>query len=105
LTSTHPTIVRQEVWRYIRIAELGLVSVTFLDIETLLQGSPHWTNEEVTAWLDWDKKKEEEVKRQVEAERITAGGFGESKERGIRGLMSRIGADIEANSIQYRFTN
>jgi hypothetical protein len=37
---------------------------------------------------------EEEVEKQVEAELIEVGGFGRSKERGIRGLWNRIDADI-----------
>jgi hypothetical protein len=42
--------------------------------------------EEVSAWLDWRKVQDQEVERQVEAELIKAGGFGRSRERGIRGL-------------------
>lgn len=32
-----------------------------LDAETFLQGSPHWTNEVFSAWLDWDTLQAEEV--------------------------------------------
>jgi hypothetical protein len=35
--------------------------------ETLLKGTPDWTYEVVSAWLDWDKIQEEEVDKQVEA--------------------------------------
>ena len=64
-----------------------------------------WSYDEVSAWLDWGKVQDQEVERQVEAELIKAGGFGKSKERGIRGLWDRVDADIEARNAQYRFTN
>ena len=68
-----------------------------------------WVGEEVSAWLDWkevqDQEATREADREVEAELIKAGGFGKSKERGVRGLWDRIDADIEARNVQYRFTN
>ena len=41
--------------------------------------------------------------RQAEAELVAAGGFGQSGERGIQGLWSRIADDIQADKEQYRF--
>jgi hypothetical protein len=71
--------------------------------ETLLEGRAHWTTEEVQAWLDWDEQQEEEATRQVEAELIAAGGFGQSRRRGIRSLWNQIDSDIQAREEQYRF--
>jgi hypothetical protein len=77
-----------------------------LDTETLLKEDiAEWSYDEVSAWLDWGKVQDQEVERQAEAELIEAGGFGRSKERGIRGLWDRVDADIEARNTQYRFTN
>ena len=74
-----------------------------LETETFLEGRPHWSTEEVQAWLYWDERQQEEVNKQVEAELIAAGGFGKSKERGIKELWNRVDADIEARKAKYRF--
>jgi hypothetical protein len=74
-----------------------------LETETLLEGRPHWTTEEIQAWLDYEAIQEQEVDRQVEAELVAAGGFGQSGERGIQGLWGQIGGDIQARKEQYRF--
>jgi hypothetical protein len=76
-----------------------------LDTETFLEGSPDWTNEEVSAWLDWDKIQEQEVEQQVEAELIAAGGFGQGRRRGVRSLWNQIESDIQTREEQYRFTD
>ena len=81
-----------------------------LDTETLLKDDiAKWSNEEISAWLDWkevqDQEATREADREAEAELIEAGGYGRSKERGVRGLWDRIDADIEARNVQYRFTN
>jgi hypothetical protein len=76
-----------------------------LDTETLIEGIADWTNEEVSAWLDWDKIKDQEVERQVEAEVARAGGFGQSRARGSRGLWNQLEANIEARRAQYRFAD
>ena len=81
-----------------------------LDTETLLKDDiAEWSNEEISAWLDWkevqDQEATREADREAEAELIEAGGYGRSKERGVRGLWDRIDADIEARNVQYRFTN
>jgi hypothetical protein len=70
---------------------------------TILEGRPHWTTEEIHAWLDYEALQEQEVERQVEAELIAAGGFGQSRERGIRGVHGRIETDFQALKEQYRF--
>jgi hypothetical protein len=58
-----------------------------LDTKTLLKEDiAEWSNEEVSAWLDWGKVQDQEAERQAEAELIEAGGFGRTKMRGIRGL-------------------
>lgn len=74
-----------------------------LETETILEGRPHWTTEEIYAWLDYEALQEQEVERQVEAELIAAGGFGQSRERGIRGVYGRIETDFQALKEQYRF--
>ena len=81
-----------------------------LDTKTLdKEATAVWVGEEVSAWLDWkevqDQEATREADREVEAELIKAGGFGKSRERGVRGLWDRIDADIEARNVQYRFTN
>jgi hypothetical protein len=74
-----------------------------LETETILEGRPHWTTEEIHAWLDYEALQEQEVERQVEAELIAAGGFGQSRERGIQGVYSRVETDFQALKAQYRF--
>jgi hypothetical protein len=76
-----------------------------LEIETILEGRPHWTTEEIHAWLDYEALQEQEVERQVEAELIAAGGFGQSKERGFHGVYSRVETDFQALKEQYRFVS
>jgi hypothetical protein len=76
-----------------------------LETETILEGRPHWTTEEIYAWLDHDALKTQEVEEQVEAELIAARGIGQSRERGIGGLWSRLEADNEALQEQYRFVS
>ena len=66
-----------------------------LETETLssILDSPNWTDKEITAWLDWDAQEDIAVEEQVEAELVAAGGFGQGRERGIRGFgikLSRI---------------
>jgi hypothetical protein len=73
--------------------------------ETILKGRPHWTTEEIHAWLDYEALQEQEVERQVEAELIAAGGFGQSKDRGIQGVFRRIETDFQALKEQYRFVS
>jgi hypothetical protein len=71
-----------------------------LDTETLLEGSPDWTNEEVSAWLDRDKIQEQEVERQ---EDIEYRARGRPSVEGIQGLWNRLEAQKEAREAQYRF--
>jgi hypothetical protein len=61
-----------------------------LETETILEGRPHWTTEEIHAWLDYEALQEQEVERQVEAEIIAAGGFGQSRERGFQGVIAEL---------------
>jgi hypothetical protein len=73
-------------------------------LETLVPGDPNWTYEELRAWLDWDKKKDEEAEQQAEAELLAAGGFGQLRDGGMQGGMRRITASISAEKAQYRFS-
>jgi hypothetical protein len=74
-------------------------------VTTILKGRPHWTTEEIHAWLDYEALQEQEVERQVEAELIAAGGFGQTRERGIQGVYSRVETDFQALKEQYRFVS
>jgi hypothetical protein len=76
-----------------------------LETETILEGRPHWTTEEIYAWLDYEALQEQEVERQVEADLIAAGGFGQSKERGFQGVYGRVETDFQALKEQYRFVS
>jgi hypothetical protein len=60
-----------------------------------------WVGEEVSAWLDWEKIQEQEVERQVEAEVIEAGGFGQSRRRGVKSLWSQIEGNTKARNVLY----
>jgi hypothetical protein len=72
----------------------------------LIPGDPNGSYEELCAWLDWDEKKQEEADQEAEAELIAAGGFGRvRKGHGLRGGMSRIAEDIQAEKKAYRFTS
>jgi hypothetical protein len=52
--------------------------------------SHKWSNEEISAWLDWGKVQDQEECREADKEAkvelIKAGGFSRSKERSIRKL-------------------
>jgi hypothetical protein len=72
-----------------------------IETETELDNAPNWTHEEISAWLDNEALKEQEIERQVEAELLAAGGFG--RQRGVRGLYKQIERDIAAEKGQYRF--
>jgi hypothetical protein len=72
-----------------------------IETETELDEAPNWTHEEISAWLDNEALKEQEIEREVEAELIAAGGFG--RQRGVGRLRKQIERDIEAQRGQYRF--
>jgi hypothetical protein len=74
-----------------------------LQTETELDEALNWTHEEISAWLDNDALKDQEIEQEVEAELISAGGFGQNNERGVRRLQKRIRMDQEAQREQYRF--
>jgi hypothetical protein len=74
-----------------------------LQTETLVEGRPHWTTEEVQAWLDHKALEAEQVERQVEAELVAAGGFGQGRRRGVRSLWNQIEGNIQTREEQYRF--
>jgi hypothetical protein len=67
-----------------------------VETETILKGRPHWTSEEIHAWLDYEALQEQEVERQLEAELIAAGSFGQSRERGSQGVNGRVETDYRA---------
>jgi hypothetical protein len=77
-----------------------------LDTETLLkEDMAVWSNEEISAWLDWGKIEDQEADRLAEVELIEAGGFGKSRIGGLRGAWDRVNTEFEARDVQYRFTN
>jgi hypothetical protein len=55
------------------------------------------------AYLDHEAQKQQEIDYQVENELVAAGGFGQSRERGIRGLWKQLNAGIQADVAQFRF--
>jgi hypothetical protein len=72
-----------------------------IETETELDEAPNWTYEEISAWLDNEALKEQEIEREVEAELIAAGGFG--RQRGVGSLRKQIERNIAAEKGQYRF--
>jgi hypothetical protein len=74
-----------------------------LETETLLEDSPNWTDEEVTAWLDWDGQETIRAEQQEEEVIIAAGGFGQGPRHGIRDLWRGIETNIQAEQEKYRF--
>jgi hypothetical protein len=74
-----------------------------LESETLIEGPPNWTREEIHAWLDWDKEQDKIVEQQVEAEVVAAGGYGGDSRRGIGHIHRQIEAEDIAERQQYRF--
>jgi hypothetical protein len=74
-----------------------------LDIKAgkLLDGRPHWTTEEIEAWLDFEALKDTEADRLAEEELAEIGGFGE--QRGVRSIWARIDAEKAAERVSYRF--
>ena len=68
-----------------------------------IEGRPKWTTEEIQAWLDYEAQGAEEVERLVEAEVQQAGGYGQSRERGTRGLIRRIEAESASLQELYRY--
>lgn len=74
-----------------------------LQSETLIEGRPNWTIEEIQAWLDWGEKEQQEVDRLVEEELVQAGGFGQGRRQGRRELLDRIEAESRAEKEKYKF--
>jgi hypothetical protein len=74
-----------------------------LQTETLLEGRPHWTQEELDAYADYQALKEQEIEDAEEARMIAQGGFGRSSERGIGSLLRSINGQIDTKSVRYRF--
>ena len=68
-----------------------------------LDGRPHWTQEELDAYADFqalENKREEEA---VEEEITGQGGFGQSAKRGVKTVHARINLQIQQENAQYRF--
>jgi hypothetical protein len=77
-----------------------------LQSEALIPGDPNWSYKELRAWLDWDKKKQEQADQEAGAELIAAGGFGRvRKDQGLQVGMSRISKNIAAEKRDYRFSS
>jgi hypothetical protein len=72
-----------------------------IETETELDNAPNWTHEEISAWLDNEALKEQEIEREVEAELIAAGGF--SRQRGVGSLRKQIERDIAVTSVPHTF--
>jgi hypothetical protein len=74
-----------------------------LETETLIEGQPKWTDEEIYAWLDWDRQQEQVIEQQVEAEVVAAGGYGGDSRRGVGHIHAQIDTESRAEMQQYRF--
>ena len=74
-----------------------------LETETLIEGQPKWTDEEIHAWLDWDQQQEQVTEQQVEAELVAAGGYGGDSRRGVGHIHTQIDTESRAETQQYRF--
>jgi hypothetical protein len=61
----------------------------------LLDGRPGWSNKEINAYLDYQSVKEQEIKAKEEARIVSQGGFGQSRNRGISGILGSINKRIE----------
>ena len=66
-----------------------------------LEGSPHWTTEEIDAYIDYQEEKEVVLERQLEAEFAVSGYV--SKERGIGHIHRHIERELAADRAQYRY--
>jgi hypothetical protein len=74
-----------------------------LETETLIEGQPKWTDEEIHAWLDWDRQQEQAIEQQVEAELVAAGGYGGNSRRGVGHIHAQIDTESRVETQQYRF--
>ena len=74
-----------------------------LETETLIEGQPKWTDEEIHAWLDWDRQQEQAIEQQVEAELVAAGGYGGNSRRGVGHIHAQIETERRVETQQYRF--
>ena len=74
-----------------------------LETETLLDGRPHWTQEELDAYADFQALENKREEQAVEAERAVQGGFGQSTKRGVKTVHARINFQIQQENSQYRF--
>ena len=71
-----------------------------LETKTFMEGHPHWTNEEVMAWLDYEQQKEDE-QYEVERVQLQARGGRFSGGRGI--LQMDVHRQLEEDRRLYRF--
>jgi hypothetical protein len=69
----------------------------------LIEGQPKWTDEEIHAWLDWDRQQEQSIEQQVEAELVATGGYGGDSRRGVGHIHAQIDTESRAQTQQYRF--
>jgi hypothetical protein len=66
-----------------------------------LEGRPHWTAEEIAAYIDYQEEQEVVLERQLEAEFAVSGYV--NKERGIGHIHRQIERELAANKAQYRY--
>jgi hypothetical protein len=74
-----------------------------LDIKAgkLLDGRPHWTTEEIEAWLDFEALKDAEADRLAEEELAKTGGF--RGQRGVKSIWAGIDSEKATERVLYRF--
>jgi hypothetical protein len=95
-----------KVWKPLdRRYEMRFLPSQRIDIQAkkLLDGRPHWSNEEIDAYLDYQAIKDQDIEAKEEARVVSQGGFGRNKDRGISGLLGSINKRIEEEEAQYCF--
>ena len=74
-----------------------------LETETLIEGQPKWTDEEIHAWLDWDQQQEQVIEQQAEAELVAAGGYRGNSRRRVSYIYRQLEAEAIAERRDYLF--
>ena len=96
-------VVSYSKWWYDRNRRYLPAQRINLQTEILEEGHSNRTDEEMYAYLDYEAQKQQKIDQQVENELVAAGGFCQSRERGIRGLWKQLNAGTHADVAQFIF--
>ena len=66
-----------------------------MQAKKLLDRKLGWLNKEINVYLDYQAAKEQEIKAKEEVRIVSQGGFRQSRNRGISGLLGSISKRIE----------